>query len=213
MKIRSKKAMTLIELIIVIGILAVVMGATSIFFLSNYKSLNNAEDKADLQHAAQSVINELSQAALNSKSYTNPSKGEFVFTNNIFKLKDNEFKEGSRLIASNIKSIDIEAIGSNEGIDVKVTAGLGGKTETIETKLYFRKVLPYNVKNGDEGDASDEDAIVPNYDQWVKNKEYPIGAYVKYAGFNYKSILAISKKNPYAKHTTSNISLYWEKIN
>ncbi|GAA0179240.1 hypothetical protein SH2C18_21450 [Clostridium sediminicola] len=157
----KKKAMTLIELILVMGILVVIMGATSTFFISNYRNLNNAEDTADLQNSAQSVINELSQATLNSTSYNNPITNKFVFSNDTFKLENNEFKNDEGVIISNIKSIVINPIENNTGIFVKVTAGLGSKTETIETQLYFRKELVYSGSNsgnnsgGDSGDTNE----------------------------------------------------------
>ncbi|SHH25885.1 type II secretion system protein [Clostridium grantii] len=154
-----KKAITLIELIIVIGILGVVMGTTSTFFLSNYKSLNNVEDKADLQHAAQSVINAFSNATLNSTSYSGDSSSIFKFDKNSFKLENNEFKEGTRIIASNIKSIVVsvpEGSDEDDGIKVTVIAGMGDITETIETSLYFRMGISFSGVSGSIDDTQQE---------------------------------------------------------
>jgi cytoskeletal protein CcmA (bactofilin family)/type II secretory pathway pseudopilin PulG len=166
MRKNPKKAITLIELIIVIAILSVAMGATSTFFISNYKNFNNVEDKADLQHSAQSVINEFSEVALNSNSYEEDSSTnnyiKYVFDDNTLEYDEdnNEFIEGTTVIASNITDIVVTEIGSGDGIEVEVTASSGDITETIETSLYFRNEFSYSVSNTSTTDETDTTDIV-----------------------------------------------------
>lgn len=65
---RRKKGFTLIELIIVLALLIVVLGAVYSFFLSNTKSINSTEVNSDLQRDAETIINSINKNLMEAKS-------------------------------------------------------------------------------------------------------------------------------------------------
>lgn len=107
------KGFTLLELIIALGIMAVVSAIILPFFLGNYKSLNETSARSELQHEAQMVNSLVSQKLMEVK----------------------EIKE--------IKDIgNLEAIDNNFEVNLKYLIYLDGegkenKLELLNNKLEF----------------------------------------------------------------------------
>lgn len=74
--IHNKKGFTLLELILVLGLLSTVMGVVSSFFFSGYFNLNKTEKKLDLQRNTQSIIKKLEEEVKSSIDFVSIKENE-----------------------------------------------------------------------------------------------------------------------------------------
>lgn len=65
---KSKKGITLIELVITLGLIGVITGLAFFFFNSNKRTLDRVKIQSDLQYEAKEVMNKISKCAMEAKS-------------------------------------------------------------------------------------------------------------------------------------------------
>ncbi|MCY6484586.1 prepilin-type N-terminal cleavage/methylation domain-containing protein [Clostridium aestuarii] len=160
----KNKGYTLLELLIVLGIMGMVMIPVSSFFFSNYRTLNEISGELDLQREGEKAINSIVNEAVSSKGikqinvYTSDGDefiNDITFTalNNSeikFSVESNQLycKKGSstkQAKAKNVKHIKIEykaaKIDEAKGISIIVYLETGKNNKVskkVKGEVYFR---------------------------------------------------------------------------
>ena len=126
---KDNKGFTLIELIVILGLATIVMGAVMSFFIANYRSYNRLNTESELQYQSQYIINFMTDKILEAEKYEEDGKYKFYVDDNwiyfwrdgdslIFEDDDNP---GEKAIGDNISKFNVSSIGSNEvKIDLKL---------------------------------------------------------------------------------------------
>lgn len=160
----KSKGVTLIELIIALAIFSVVLSIAYSFFISNYKSLNNAQSEVEYQSQGQKAIDKIINIAMQSKGITAVELGynsegtstsiksitfqregitetvKLYEKGELYYIKNNN--EGDKIeVAKGIKYIGIGSI--PEDIDFLQAEGIKiiiklGEDKRLETEVYFR---------------------------------------------------------------------------
>ncbi|WP_461206962.1 prepilin-type N-terminal cleavage/methylation domain-containing protein [Clostridium sp. DL1XJH146] len=158
----KKQGLTLIELIITLAILTIILGVISNFFVTNYKQLNFAENKADLQGMAQKSIVDISNTGRESSGIkvlvgsdgsskinetTNQSISIITFTNNgidkTYTLSNGSLTNPKgTVIAENVEYLKIEPISGEfincKGINIEIKLKKDDDEVVLNTGVYFR---------------------------------------------------------------------------
>ncbi|QGU95767.1 prepilin-type N-terminal cleavage/methylation domain-containing protein [Clostridium bovifaecis] len=160
----KSKGITLVELIMVLAIFSVVLSIAYSFFISNYKSLNNAQSEVEYQSQGQKAIDKIVNVAMQSKRISsielgyNPDGTSTSVKSITFQREDitetiklyeneelyyikNNNEEDKIEVAKGIKYIGVSSIPSNtdlfqaEGIRIIIKLG---QDKSLETEVYFR---------------------------------------------------------------------------
>lgn len=158
---KSKKGVTLIELVIALGLLSVIVAFVFSFFFANEKKLDEVTIKSDLQYEAKVVMDAISKYAM---SATKVKYDTSIDPNTItFSLVDEDgaiIEDGamfninkpqitlieknadgteivSKTICSNSKIIKVSG-NKEKNIDVKLTLEKDGVSYSIEEGFLFR---------------------------------------------------------------------------
>lgn len=93
-KLKKNQGFTLIELIVVVGIVGSVAAVAVTFLLNNYKIFNHENQKIDIQHEAQTAMNEIIDqviAAKEMESITYNPEDSNTLNTMIFRMIDDQF--------------------------------------------------------------------------------------------------------------------------
>lgn len=66
---KDKRGFTLIELIVILGLATIVMGAVMSFFIANYRSYNVINTETELQYQSQHIINSITDKILEANKF------------------------------------------------------------------------------------------------------------------------------------------------
>jgi prepilin-type N-terminal cleavage/methylation domain-containing protein len=149
---RKKKGVTLIELVITLGLLAIVTLFIFSFFFSNERKLEEINTKSDLQYEAKVILDNVSKYAMSAtKCEIDREVDDTVKTITFSKVEDNGtvIDEGAKIIIedSNIylstKEDEKKLLGSHlKAIEVSDDA-----SKNIEVKLSLKeKDIDYSIK-------------------------------------------------------------------
>lgn len=148
MKKLSKKGVTLLEMIIAFAILAILIAVVSPFFFTNYKALNDADIKVELQRQGDEIIEDLT----NNSMKCSKLNGIIDYRENSVSL-DNVGEVSVKSVDFNVKEIDKND--TNVIKDKIVTSTFQLKDGVDENKVIeYVKIKPlpdgksYNEANG-----------------------------------------------------------------
>lgn len=126
-KYGCKKGISLIELVIALGLTAMVISLVFFFYFSNRRHLNTVEVKSDLQYEAKVFLDSVSKTAMESTgaAYERMNESEETLTFNLV-----DFDETGTRVDSNV----IFTFNSEEGT-VTIDSGKGTSTICSDFKV------------------------------------------------------------------------------
>jgi len=75
---KDKRGFTLVELIVILGLAAIVISVVMSFFIANYKSYKRINTEAELQYQSQFIINFMTEKILEATEFEYEA-GKYVF--------------------------------------------------------------------------------------------------------------------------------------
>ncbi|RKD34585.1 type II secretion system protein [Thermohalobacter berrensis] len=148
MKSNNCRGLTLIELIMVLGIIAIVFSLLFTLLISNIKVFNTSNEDIELQYQAQIAMDSIIDKAIKCTSIIEYNSKRLVFKTidnsyEIFEIKSNNkifytnssYKDASATleIANYIESFDIKE--KNNGIELTINLQ---NNKSIISEFYFR---------------------------------------------------------------------------
>lgn len=159
-KISIKKGLTLIEVNLALVIFMILLAIVSPFFYSNFKSLNEADIRLELQRKGEKVLEDISKKALEAngvKELENQDNVQKI----VFRYENNDEHENvSQYTWKNkcdgrvkVKFLPEGSSKENaKGINIELTLKKKKIEEKLSTDVYFRN---YNEQNKKE-DSNEE---------------------------------------------------------
>lgn len=119
---KDQKGFTLIELIVILGLATIVMGAVMSFFIANYRSYNRLNTESELQYQSQYIINFMTDKILAAEKYEEDGKYKFYvddkciyfWTDGDSLMFEDEDNPGEKAIGSSISEFKVASISPNE---------------------------------------------------------------------------------------------------
>lgn len=152
-KYKSKKGITLIELVITLGLMGFITALVFSFFISNQKTLDRVDIKSDLQYEAKEVMNKISKYAMEATSVNCDTPNKIIFSlvssvggiieeGAIFKITGNEISlsgEGitESIICTKLKSITVGG-DNKKNLEVEIVLEEKGIRYSIKDNFLFR---------------------------------------------------------------------------
>ena len=148
-KIRIKKGLTLIEVNLALVIFMILLAIVSPFFYSNFKSLNEADIRLELQGKGEKILDDINKKALEASGIE-----ELKDKNNVKEITF-KYEDGSKYTWKNHyeNGIKVKLLpkGSNEenakGISIELTLKKKEIEEKLSTDVYFRNYNKQNKKS------------------------------------------------------------------
>ncbi|WP_085829499.1 type II secretion system protein [Clostridium massiliodielmoense] len=155
-KISIKKGLTLIEVNLALVIFMILLAIVSPFFYSNFKSLNEADIRLELQRKGEKILEDINKKALEASGIE-----ELKDKNNVKEITF-KYEDGSKYTWKNHyeNGIKVKLLpeGSNEekakGINIELTLKKKKVEEKLSTDVYFRNYNEQNKKleSNEEGE-------------------------------------------------------------
>ncbi|NEZ49906.1 hypothetical protein FDB54_09805 [Clostridium botulinum] len=155
-KISIKKGLTLIEVNLALVIFMILLAIVSPFFYSNFKSLNEADIRLELQRKGEKILEDINKKALEASGIE-----ELKDKNNVKEITF-KYEDGSKYIWKNHyeNGIKVKLLPerSNEekakGINIELTLKKKKVEEKLSTDVYFRNYNEQNKKleSNEEGE-------------------------------------------------------------
>lgn len=152
-----KNGVTLIELIIVLGLMGIITALVFSFLFSNKRTLDKVEIKSDLQYEAKEVINKISKYAMEATEVEYKQDEptiKFIMIDNsvvVFTVKDGNSTEYGGKVTIEGKEI---TVGDGSDSDTTLCTSLksislsGDKDKNIQVELELeKKDVTYSVKD------------------------------------------------------------------
>ena len=79
---KDQKGFTLIELIVILGLTTIVMGAVMSFFIANYRSYNRINTESELQYQSQYIINFMTDKILGTNQIVSVNRNSDIDQHN-----------------------------------------------------------------------------------------------------------------------------------
>ncbi len=150
---KNNKGFTLIELIVVLGLTAVVIAVVMSFFIANFKSYETINTESELQYQSQYIINFMTNKILEAEGYDGSEfiyklgadddtteKFSFILDDYKIVFKDTDGKEIT--VGKYVEDFKINTV-SGDPTKVKIELTLKGKKDYTATQIVYMR----NSKN------------------------------------------------------------------
>lgn len=150
----NNKGFTLLELLIVLGIVGIITTAIFSFFLSNLKTFHRANDQIEAQYNAQNAMNKLVDYIIEAEGIEGPLTTPITFKMSADKIiqidyVDNSlnYREGENAtavktdpytFASNITRFTISSLTNDKGVNIDITSTKNDAVVNLSNQVYFR---------------------------------------------------------------------------
>ncbi|MBF8982643.1 type II secretion system protein [Lutibacter sp. B2] len=155
---KNNQGFTLVELLVVLGIMGIIISAMFSFFLSNYKTFYRADDQVEAQYEAQIATNKLIDNVIDAqkialvqptieddqwhninkiifkKGFVNNKEKEWILTTDEYDLNIIQFQI-KLLGPSSYSKGNYEAC---KGIAIKITSKVNDAEVDMKNEVYFR---------------------------------------------------------------------------
>ncbi|EQB87473.1 prepilin-type N-terminal cleavage/methylation domain-containing protein [Clostridium punense] len=128
---KKRKALTLIEVLIALSILAIVMGILFPFFIRIFKAYNNTAIKSELQNEAENAIRIISKIAMEAKKVNSLDGANIDNSSGVYKID-----------GSSHKTLELLS-GSDEINKFQLEEGLLYKIPPINEKVQIANYVTY----------------------------------------------------------------------
>ncbi|KGM94538.1 hypothetical protein Z968_11600 [Clostridium novyi A str. 4552] len=154
--ISIKKGLTLIEVNLALVIFMILLAIVSPFFYSNFKSLNEADIRLELQRKGEKILEDISKRALEAsgieelKDKNNVKEITFKYEDGIKYTWKNDYEYGIKVKLLPEGSTEENA----KGMNMQLTLTKKKIEEKLSTDVYFRNYNEQNKKleSNEEGE-------------------------------------------------------------
>lgn len=146
---KNNKGFTLIELIVVLGLTAIVIAVVMSFFIANFKSYETINTESELQYQSQYIINFMTNKILEAESYDgsefiyklgadedSTDKFSFMLNGDKIVFRDIDGKEVS--VGKYVKDFKIHNL-SGDPTKVKIELTLKGKKDYTAAQIVYMR--------------------------------------------------------------------------
>lgn len=148
----SRRGFTILELIIVVGMLGVVMTITSSFFFSGYFNMNKTEKKLDLQRNMQSIVRELEEVIKSSVEVESIEENGTKIYGFISNVKENNEIKGKSLIYYEDEHSKLRSSSKIYDGVMKLSDDMRSIYDSANNKVLCNNVEKFDIIKSNNGD-------------------------------------------------------------
>lgn len=161
----GQEGFTLVELLVVLGIMGIILSAIFSFFLSNVKTFHRADNQMEAQYHAQMAMSQLVDYIVGAEGINHLPEGAAITYPVSFKVSANDIIDIDHIIqidyknnelifyerqslsglvektntfGKNITNLSISPLANNKGVRINITSTKNDAIVSLQNEVFFR---------------------------------------------------------------------------